>query len=68
LARPSEQGRWSIEEIEVAGSPGRRVNAFVRSFGQDDEGEIYLMTSDSAGPSGETGKIYRIVPAAASSH
>jgi glucose/arabinose dehydrogenase/plastocyanin len=57
---PTSNGTlWRSEEITVAGTG--RVNAFVRSFGRDDEGELYLLTSDVAGPSKETGKIYKIV-------
>ncbi len=64
VAIPSAAGMlWKIEEIKVAGSTNERVNAFVRSFGQDDRGELYVLMSDNAGPKGDTGKIYKIVPA-----
>ncbi len=35
-----------MEEIRVAGRPGERINEYIRSFGQDDEGELYVLTSD----------------------
>lgn len=64
LAMPAAAGAlWKIEELKVSNNPGGRVNAFVRSFGQDDDGEVYILTSDVAGPSGNTGKVYKIVPA-----
>jgi glucose/arabinose dehydrogenase len=63
-AMPSAAGMlWKIEEIKVAGNNTGRINAFVRSFGQDDQGELYVLTSDVAGPKGDTGEIYKIVPA-----
>ncbi len=62
-ATPSSEGLWSWEEIEVSDNPGGRVDAFIRSFGLDDEGEIYVLTSDVAGPTNETGRIFKIVPA-----
>jgi glucose/arabinose dehydrogenase len=65
IALPTPTGIWKIEEIKVAGSSNGRVNAFVRSFGQDDQGELYVMTSKASGPTGETGKVYRIVHALA---
>ncbi len=65
LARPSQKGLWTVEEIRVADSPNDRVNAYIRSLGQDDSGELYLITSENAGPKGETGKIYKIIPYAA---
>lgn len=64
LARPAGEGLWKIEEIGVADRPGGRINEYIRSFGEDDEGELYILTSEVGGPTGDTGKIYRIVPAA----
>jgi len=61
LARPSVNGLWKMEEIRIAGSPNGRVNQFIRSLGRDDVGELYILTSDAAGPAGETGKIYKLV-------
>lgn len=64
IAMPATAGMlWKIEEVKVAGYPNGRVNTFVRSFGQDDNGELYVLTSDASGPRGDTGKIYKIVPA-----
>jgi glucose/arabinose dehydrogenase len=64
VAMPVTSGMlWKIEEVKVAGNSNRQVNFFVRSFGQDDNGELYVLTSDASGPKGDTGKIYRIVPA-----
>src|SRR5690554_2546279 len=39
----------------------RQLDEFVLAFGSDDSGEIYLMTTEMPGPSGETGKVYRLV-------
>jgi hypothetical protein len=61
-ATPSQEGLWSWEEIEVAKSPSGRVDRFIRSLGMDDEGEIYLLTSDEMGPTGSTGKVFKILP------
>ncbi|MBN1236627.1 MAG: PQQ-dependent sugar dehydrogenase [Methanotrichaceae archaeon] len=59
-ATPSSKGLWSWEEIEIAESPSGRVDSFIRSMGIDDDGEIYLLTSDELGPTGSTGKIFKI--------
>ena len=64
MARPSQKGLWTVEEISIADSPNERVNAYIRSLGQDDDGELYIITSENAGPKGETGKIYKIIPQA----
>jgi glucose/arabinose dehydrogenase len=39
------------------------VDHFVLGFGEDAGGELYVLTSDTTGPTGETGRVYRIVPA-----
>lgn len=57
----SSQNLWSVTPMTIAGSANGKVNAFIRAFGQDDEGELYVLTSDQAGPSGGTGKIYKLV-------
>ena len=64
MAKPAGEGLWKMEEIRVADRPGGRINEYIRSFGQDDEGELYVLTSDVGGPAGETGKIYKMVPPA----
>ena len=66
LARASKacRGLWKMEEIRVAGRPGERINEYIRSLGQDDQGEQYVLTSDVIGPTGDTGKVYKMVPPA----
>ena len=64
IAMPATAGMlWKIEEVKVANNSAGRVNTFIRSFGQDDNGELYVLTSDASGPKGDAGKIYKIVPA-----
>ncbi|MBI2847557.1 MAG: PQQ-dependent sugar dehydrogenase [Chloroflexi bacterium] len=53
---------WDMTELRITTSQDGRLNAFLRSFGQDGDGELYVLTADVAGPAGNTGKIYRIVP------
>lgn len=66
MATPAAAGTlWKTEEIKVVGNPSGRINEFVRSFGQDDDGELYVLTSEASGPKGDTGKVYKIVPAQA---
>ena len=37
-------------------------NSFVLAFGQDGDGEIYVMVSDALGPIEAADRIYKIVP------
>jgi glucose/arabinose dehydrogenase len=54
---------WTPRGLAVAGRPGGRLGEMIKSFGVDDDGEIFVLTSEMLGPSGTTGKVYRIVPA-----
>ena len=39
----------------------RQLDEFVLAFGEDAAGELYVLTTEQAGPQGDTGKVYRIV-------
>lgn len=65
-ATPANEGEmWPMRELTIATSENGRLNAFLLSFGQDNEGEIYVLTSNVAGPAGSTGAVYRLIPAEA---
>ena len=61
VARPRGNGLWPIQELRVHGRPGGRLGEFILGFGRDVRGEIYVLTSQSVGPSGSTGKVYRLI-------
>ncbi|HEX6846987.1 MAG TPA: PQQ-dependent sugar dehydrogenase [Chitinophagaceae bacterium] len=62
IAKPAGPGLWPFQEITLASFPDH-LGAFVKGFGQDLEGEIYVATSTVLGPSGTTGKVYKLVAA-----
>jgi len=35
----------------------------VLGFGQDLQGELYILTARRSGPSGDTGEVFKIIPA-----
>jgi glucose/arabinose dehydrogenase len=64
VARRAESGLWPIEEIKPylpAEDIDGTLGEFVLGFGQDKDGEMYLLTKDAGGPEGETGSVYRFV-------
>jgi glucose/arabinose dehydrogenase len=65
-ARPpdSEGALWMIQELEIATAEDGKVGAFVLSFGQDADHELYVLTSELPGPVGNTGKVFKFVPGA----
>ncbi len=64
VATPPEgtEGLWPFEALRVATEENGRLGHYLLSFGQDADLELYVLTSDTAGPAGDTGKVYKIVP------
>lgn len=60
VAAPSASGLWSYDEINLASHPND-LGYFLKGFGQDKNGELYLAVSSNGGPSGTSGKILRLV-------
>lgn len=61
MANPSNGGGlWSYEDISLKSFPGG-LDQYVKGFGQGRDGEIYVLTSEKIGPSGTSGKIYKLV-------
>jgi glucose/arabinose dehydrogenase len=61
ITTPSKSGGlWSFNEISLKSSPND-VGYYLRGFGQDWQGEIYLTVSSILGPSGNTGKVFKLV-------
>lgn len=54
VATTDETGGWEIVL-------DRQLDEFVLAFGEDAAGEIYVLTTEQAGPQGTTGKVYRLV-------
>jgi glucose/arabinose dehydrogenase len=59
---PAASGTWSWGVLGLK-SFTPNLGAFLKSFGQDQHGEMYLMTSDQEGPQGTTGKVYKLIAA-----
>ena len=60
-AQSRNKGLWRIQGIRIDQRRGGRLGHFILGFGRDSRGEVYVLTSDSVGPSGSTGKVYRLV-------
>ena len=60
---PSQaDGSWEYQPFTIATSDDGQVNDFVLSFGEDAEGELYVLTTGWPGPVRDRGKVYRLVP------
>jgi glucose/arabinose dehydrogenase len=63
IATESADTQWSLKEMTLINTPNNRLNRYVLAFAQDPDGEIYVLSSQTAGPTGSTGQIGRIAPA-----
>lgn len=56
----SDRGLWSFEKLSLKSFPDN-LGQYVKGFGQDRKGEIYVLASAQIGPTGTTGKVYKLV-------
>lgn len=59
-ANPAGQSSWTYEQVTLKDYPNN-IGMFLRGFGQDQAGEIYLLTTAGQGVSGTSGKVYKLV-------
>jgi glucose/arabinose dehydrogenase len=55
------RGLWRLDQLHVSTTSNGRLGHFVLGFGEDRRGEIYVGTRDNPGPTGQTGRVYRLV-------
>lgn len=53
-------GEWSVQALDVEGPSNGKIGAYITAFGEDDEGELYLLTNASNGLMNMKGKVYKI--------
>ena len=55
---------WTTQEFRVMNNPNGRINVFVRGFFEDENHELYVLTSRKSGPdpAAATGEIWKLVP------
>jgi glucose/arabinose dehydrogenase len=61
ISEPEHLGLWDFKEMEFANQPFGDLNAYLLGFGQDLEGEVYVLTAEEQWPLSESGKVYKIV-------
>jgi hypothetical protein len=60
MARGGGNSDWEVFEIALESNPND-IGYYLRGFGQDSDGEIYLTVSSILGPNGTTGKVFKLV-------
>ncbi|HUG87414.1 MAG TPA: PQQ-dependent sugar dehydrogenase [Actinomycetota bacterium] len=61
VAKSRMKGLWQIQELRVATSPTGRLDHFLLGFGQDMAGDVYVLGTERTGPTGATGKVWKLV-------
>ncbi len=53
---------WNLEQLDVIKKDNiTGLGHFLLGFGQNNSGEMFILTTDKAGPVGNTGKVYKLV-------
>jgi glucose/arabinose dehydrogenase len=55
-------GTWSRSAVPLNDTADGRVPGFLLAVGSDVDGGVLVLSADRAGPSGGTGKVWRLVP------
>ncbi|RDI69522.1 PQQ-dependent sugar dehydrogenase [Halopelagius longus] len=53
---------WDMAQMNVVENEDGMPDYYVRQFGRDHDGELYVLVNDKLLPKGETGKVLKIVP------
>lgn len=62
VASKGSDGKWSMESLDLASHAGGVMKQFVLAFGEDADGELYVLTNTSSALRGNTGKVWKLVP------
>ncbi|MBI5800436.1 MAG: PQQ-dependent sugar dehydrogenase [Verrucomicrobia bacterium] len=57
-------GKWTLAQLEPESHAGQHIAAFVWAFGEDKDGELYVLTNQSGALGNKSGKIWKLVKSA----
>ena len=63
MATPKETGMWDFQKLKIAQTNSTSIGHYLLSFGQNNNGEMFVLTTDEEGPTGNTGKVFKMVAA-----
>lgn len=58
--KQNQNGTWDRSDVFLNGSKSNETEGKINSFGEDADGEIYILTQKLFGPRSPTGVLYRI--------
>ena len=54
--------KWNLESLPVAPASGAKLGAYIVAMGEDEAGELYVLTNGRNSLTGQTGKVFKLVP------
>ena len=54
--------RWTAQPLALKDFPEGRIKAFIWALGEDEEGELYVLTNGANLVTGSRGKVFKLVP------
>ena len=54
--------RWTAQPLALKEFPEGRIKAFIWALGEDEEGELYVLTNGANLVTGSRGKVFKLVP------
>ncbi|MFB6084169.1 MAG: sorbosone dehydrogenase family protein [Halorientalis sp.] len=62
-AESDDGGLWSLSRVALRTVRGEPPGQYLLAFGRDGDGELYVLTTGSSGPTGRSGAVHRLVSA-----
>ena len=59
-AKKGADGQWTMTALELAGKPDGAIGQFILAFGEDADGELYLLTNTTSALRGKNGKVWKL--------
>ena len=60
VASQGADGKWAMDALEVSGKPDGAIGQFIVAFGEDADGELYVLTNTSSALRGRNGKVWKL--------
>jgi glucose/arabinose dehydrogenase len=54
--------KWNLESLPVAPASGAKLGAYIVAMGEDEKGELFVLTNGRNSLTGQTGKVFKLVP------
>ena len=53
-------GKWTMDALELADKPTGAIGHFILAFGEDADGELYVLTNTTSALRGRNGKVWKL--------